>query len=46
MYEYNVNIGVDDSLYHLGDTVDILYLEVLPFINSRIKDVKQINSSH
>lgn len=38
LYEKNANICVNDSLYHIGDTVDILYLEALPFISSRIKN--------
>lgn len=37
IYESYANIGVNDSLYHIEDTVDILYLEGLPFVSSRIK---------
>lgn len=38
IYEHNANIKVNDSLFHIGDTVDILYLEALPFISSRIRN--------
>lgn len=37
MYVKYSLICVDDSLYKIGDTVNILYLEALPFISSRIK---------
>lgn len=33
-YSNSARILVSDSLYHMGDTVDILYLKKLPFINS------------
>jgi len=38
IYEHNANIKVNDSLYHIGDTIDILYLEAFPFISSRIRN--------
>lgn len=34
LYVKNSAISVEDTLYHLGDSVDILYLESMPFINS------------
>lgn len=40
LYSKNADISVKDTLYQIGDTVDILYLEALPFISSRIKNDK------
>ena len=40
LYSKNADISVKDTLYQIGDTVDILYLEAFPFISSRIKNDK------
>lgn len=40
LYEKSAAISVKDTSYQIGDTVDILYLKALPFINSRIKNKK------
>lgn len=41
LYEKNSAISIKDSLYHIGDTVNVLYLKSLPFISSCVKnDVK------
>ena len=34
LYEKNSAISVEDTLYHLGDSVDIIYLELMPFIST------------
>lgn len=34
LYRKDSTISVEDTLYHLGDSVDIIYLESIPSINA------------
>lgn len=34
LYVKNSAISVENTSYHLGDSVDIMYLELMPFISS------------
>lgn len=34
LYTKDSTISVEDTLYHLGDSVDIIYLESIPFIST------------
>lgn len=34
LYENDSVISIEDTLYHLGDSVDIVYLESMPFISA------------
>ena len=34
LYRGNSGIQPNDSLFHLGDTVDVIYLKRFPFINA------------
>lgn len=40
LYNKNSSISVKDTLYHIGDTVNIIYLKAFPFISSRIDSDK------
>ena len=43
LYRGNSGIQPNDSLFYLGDTIDIIYLRAFPFINARTspKDKKK-----